>query len=242
MRYVDRGGSLAMVGGDESFGLGGYEDSPIAKAMPVVMKPPQHHERQRALILIIDKSGSMGRKDKLKYAKAAAETVTSSLKDYDLVGVIGFDSQPFVVVPLEPFGQARPYFDELVDRLKARGAPFFCPRWSRRSAHSRTSDAATKHVVILTDGETGGTAYMYYSLVSTMHHDLGSTISTIAIGRKANLPLLESISQYGGGGFYQTDSANNLPELFLEDFEKHGGETTMVEKDLRPLPPIPIRC
>ena len=44
--------------------------------MPVIMKPPQRHERKRALVLIIDKSGSMGRNDKLEYAKAAALTVS----------------------------------------------------------------------------------------------------------------------------------------------------------------------
>ncbi len=51
VRYVAAGGSLAMVGGDQSFGLGGYANTPIAKIMPVVMKPPEHHERKRALIL-----------------------------------------------------------------------------------------------------------------------------------------------------------------------------------------------
>src|SRR5208282_6794589 len=86
--YASRGGSLAMVGGDSSFGLGGYADSPLAPVMPVTMKPPQHKERKRALVLIIDKSGSMGRNNKLTYAKAAAETVTRSLKDSDLIGVI----------------------------------------------------------------------------------------------------------------------------------------------------------
>ncbi|MBV8053804.1 MAG: hypothetical protein JO071_01020, partial [Deltaproteobacteria bacterium] len=60
VQYVIGGGALAMVGGDQSFGLGGYENSAIARIMPVVMKPPQHRMRTRALILIIDKSGSMG--------------------------------------------------------------------------------------------------------------------------------------------------------------------------------------
>src|SRR5208283_533354 len=97
--YVERGGSLVMTGGDESFGLGGYQNSPIAKIMPVVMKPPEHKERQRELVLIIDKSGSMNRNDKLKFAVAAAEKIVTTLRDNDLIAVIGFDSQPFVVVP-----------------------------------------------------------------------------------------------------------------------------------------------
>ena len=234
VQYVINGGSLAMVGGDNSFGLGGYENSSIAKIMPVVMKPPQRHERKRALVLIIDKSGSMGRNDKLTYAKAAARTVTKTLNDDDLLNVIGFDSQPFVIIPLAPLSQIRPYFNDLIDRLKARGTTFLLPALQEAERSLAQSDAAIKHVVILTDGETGGTASMYYDLVSTMHREGGTTISAIAVGREANLPLLQAIAKYGGGGFYQTDSPDNLPELFVEDVKQRGGDTTMVEKDFVP--------
>ncbi len=235
VNYVEEGGSLAMAGGDESFGLGGYQDSPLARALPVIMKPPQHRQRTRALVLIIDKSGSMGRDNKLEYAKAAARTVTKTLADSDLIAVIGFDSQPFVMVPLTPLSQSRPYFDQLINRLKARGTTYLLPAIEEAERMLAGNNASVKHVVVLTDGETGGTAAMYYDLVSTMHREGGVTISTIAIGREANLPLLESISKYGGGGFYQTDSAANLPELFLQDVKSHGGETTMVEKDFTPI-------
>ncbi|HEY6417865.1 MAG TPA: VWA domain-containing protein [Candidatus Binataceae bacterium] len=232
--YVEKGGSLAMVGGDSSFGLGGYANSPLEKVLPVLMKPPQHKERKRALVLIIDKSGSMGRNDKLTYAKAAAETVTKTLKDSDLVSVIGFDSQPFVVVPLTPLGQSRPYLDQMINRLTAHGTTYLLSALREAERMLGTSGAQAQHVVILTDGETGGTASMYYDLVSRMHRDAGATISTIAVGREANVGLLHSISRYGGGAYYQTDNARNLPELFLEDFKQHGGESTMVESDFTP--------
>ncbi|MBV8360586.1 MAG: VWA domain-containing protein, partial [Deltaproteobacteria bacterium] len=171
---------------------------------------------------------------KLTYAKMAAQTVLKTLKDSDLVSVIGFDVQPFVVVPLEPLEQVRPYFDELVNRLKAQGRTYLLPALEEAARTLTQSGAAIKHVVILTDGETGGTPEMYYDLVSTMRHQGGSTISAIAIGREANLPLLQAISKYGGGGFYQTASPENLPELFVEDVQQRSADTTMVEKEFVP--------
>jgi Ca-activated chloride channel homolog len=234
VQYAAEGGSLAMVGGDQSFGLGGWQDSPVARAMPVVMKPPQRHERKRALILIIDKSGSMGRNDKLEYAKAAALTVMKTLSDSDSIGVIGFDAQAFDVVPLETVAESRPYFSELINRLKAGGTTYLAPALQEAERLLAQSGAAIKHVVILTDGETGGTAAMYYDLVSSMHRDGGVTISTIAIGREANLGLLQSISNYGGGEFHQTDNPQELPSIFLADVNQRGGDTTMVEKDFVP--------
>ena len=125
--YVQRGGSLAMVGGDDSFGLGGYHGSAIETAMPVIMKPPEHKKQQRALVLIIDKSGSMNRENKLTYAKAAARQATQTLSDDDLLSVIGFDAQPFVVVPLQPLRDSRPYLDEMIERLKAKGTTYLLP-------------------------------------------------------------------------------------------------------------------
>jgi len=232
--YVARGGSLVMTGGDESFGLGGYQNSPIAQVMPVVMKPPEHKERQRALVIVIDKSGSMGRDDKLKYAIAAAEKIMSTLHDNDLIAVIGFDAQPFVVVPLETVVKARPYFNQMVERLTARGRTFLMPAMEQAERTIADSDAPIKHVIVLSDGKVGGTLDMYYSLVASMHHDLGATISTIAIGHDADFALLEGVSKFGGGGYFQTDSAKNLPQIFLEDFKQHGGDVTMVENQFTP--------
>jgi uncharacterized membrane protein len=233
--YVRHGGSLAMVGGDSSFGLGGYADSPLADVMPVTMKPPQHKEKRRALVVIIDKSASMGRNDKLTYAKAAAETVTRTLKDNDLIAVIGFDWQPFVVIPLQSVGQSRPYFNQMIDRLSAHGQTFLIPALREAERTLGSSGAQLKHVVVLTDGDTGGTADMYYDLVSRMHHGAGTTISAIAIGREdVNVDLLQAIAKYGGGSYYQTDSPRNLPQLVLTDLHAHGGEITMVEKEFTP--------
>lgn len=232
--YVDRGGSLVMTGGDESFGLGGYQNSPVAKIMPVVMKPPEHKERQRGLILIIDKSGSMSRDDKLKFAIAAAERILTTLKDNDLIAVIGFDSQPFVVVPLQTVAKSRPYFNEMVERLKAQGRTFLMPAMEQAERTLVDANVPIKHVIVLSDGKVGGTLDMYYSLVASMHHDLGATVSTIAIGRDADFSLLEGISKYGAGGYFQTDSAKSLPEIFVEDFKQHGGDVTMVETQFTP--------
>ncbi len=102
----------------------------------------------------------------------------------------------------------------MIDRLKARGTTFLLPALEEAERTLAESGASIKHVVILTDGETGGTAAMYYDLVSSMHHDGGVTISTIAVGTRGQRALLEAISKYGGGGFYQTDSASRPAGAF----------------------------
>ena len=61
--YVrDLGRGLVMVGGEESFGAGGYLRSPLEAALPVDMDVRnRNREPNVALVMAVDKSGSMGR-------------------------------------------------------------------------------------------------------------------------------------------------------------------------------------
>ena len=50
-----------MAGGEESFGVGGYFKTPVEEALPVSMDVrKKKHLPSLALVLVIDKSGSMG--------------------------------------------------------------------------------------------------------------------------------------------------------------------------------------
>ncbi|RPJ59388.1 MAG: VWA domain-containing protein, partial [Acidobacteria bacterium] len=59
--YVrDQGGGLVMLGGEESFGVGGFYHTPIEEALPVSMEARQKVEiPSLAVVLVIDRSGSM---------------------------------------------------------------------------------------------------------------------------------------------------------------------------------------
>ena len=59
--YVtDFGGGLLMLGGDQSFGLGGYHRTPVDEVLPLRSEFQADEENPSlGLCLIIDKSGSM---------------------------------------------------------------------------------------------------------------------------------------------------------------------------------------
>src|SRR5437867_1078839 len=234
--YVRKGGGLIMVGGEESLGLGGYKGTPIEKALPVTLLPPQKEEPHTAMMLVIDKSGSMRRENKLLYAVAGARAMARNLKDTDLLGVIGFDQEPFVVVPLEYLGKIRNDIDDRLDRLKASGGTFLLPALEEAKRQLERQYATRKHVVILTDGETGGSGSSYLDLITAMHDEEKITISTIAVGEEPNLRLLSRLAEYGGGAFHHTTDPSTLPDLFLDELEDKGEEKTMVEKELTPIP------
>lgn len=234
--YVSKGGGLIMVGGEESLGLGGYKGSAVEKVLPVTLVPPQKEERRTAVILVIDKSGSMRKENRILYAKEGARTVARNLKDADLLGIIGFDQEAFVVVPLDYLGKTRADIEERLSRLKASGGTFLLPALQEAKRQLERQDATRKQIVILTDGETGGSGGDYLDMVTVMHREQKMIISAIAVGEQANLRLLSRIADYGGGAFHHTSDPSNLPDLFLDEMEEEGEEKTMVEEDLTPIP------
>ena len=117
--FVLAGGSLMMTGGNQSFGLGGYQNSKIAELLPVKVVDPEKKKKRLnlAVSLILDKSGSMKENAKLEYTKIAAKELLKTLKPEDYIGVIGFDEAPFVALKLERIATARQKAMQRIDLL-----------------------------------------------------------------------------------------------------------------------------
>ena len=237
--YVRGGGGFIMIGGEESLGLGGYKGTEVEQILPLTLIPPQKKEEPRtAVMLVIDTSGSMRREAKLLYAKEGARAVAHNLKDNDYFGVIGFDTEPFVVIPLSLMSTVRGDVEYRLNRLKASGGTFLLPALEEAKRQIERQAAARKHIIILTDGETGGSGSEYIDLVSAMNREGKIVISAIAVGEEPNLRLLSRVADYGGGAFHHTVDPSTLPDLFIDELreKKKPDEKTMVEKELLPIP------
>ena len=99
--YVrEMGGGLVMLGGEHSFGLGGYYRTPIEDVLPVKMPIKKNIEKPNlALVLVIDKSGSMSG-NKIELAKEAAIASAEVLKGNDRFGVVAFDGAAQWITPI----------------------------------------------------------------------------------------------------------------------------------------------
>jgi Mg-chelatase subunit ChlD len=107
-KHTADGNGFLMLGNEASFAPNSYRRTPIEAVLPVdPREPPKREEKNHAVVLVIDKSGSMREENRILYAQAAAKTVARQLKDNDLLGVIGFDISSFVLVPVEPVGRIR---------------------------------------------------------------------------------------------------------------------------------------
>jgi Mg-chelatase subunit ChlD len=228
--YVqDFGGGFIMLGGDESFGLGGYYNTPIEEILPVKMPIQKDLLRPSlAIMLLIDKSGSM-EGVKIQIAKRAAIATSEAINPRDLIGVVGFDSEARVLLELTPAAD-RQTISGHIAALEAGGGTFLYP--ALQEAHERlvNSNARRKHVIVLSDGQTQG--FGYEELVGSMAAD-GISLSAVGIGDGADMRLMESIANAGGGRAYFTNDFNTIPQIFTREALR-ASRSMLVERLVQP--------
>lgn len=212
------GGGLLAVGGSRSFGIGGYAGTPLEEALPVSMDV-RHRLAipSMAIVLVLDASGSMGgfgtEFPKVELAKETAQSVVDMLGERDLVGVIAFDQVPRWLIPLTPAAQ-RARILEAVSRIKAGGGTVLHPALVAARDALRTAEAKVKHVIVLSDGQTDPGDFR--GLAAAMAGER-ITISTVAIGRDADLDIMRNIASWGRGRSYAARDLFSIPQILTAE-------------------------
>ena len=229
-RYVENGGALIMIGGERSFGLGDYRQTPVENALPVNLLPPQAKQKRLniAVELVVDKSKSMAEENKVEFVKDAAREVVRNLKEDDLLGVTAFDTSPFVAVPLGPVGRIREMAADRISIIFPHGKTNLLPAMAQARKSLENAQAGRKHMIVLTDGDLPDSGPHYVELVRQMRFS-GITLSTVLIGPEFDR-LLRQMADVGGGAFYNTNDPQALPRIFLRDVKVRSGEETMKEQ------------
>ncbi len=212
--YVrDLGGGFVMIGGDQSFGPGGYYKTPVEEVLPVSLDVRQKkHFPALAIALVIDKSGSM-LGSKIEMAQEASAATVDFLSERDSVGVVAFDSEAYPVVPLTKVEDKKAIIDK-IGTIQALGGTSIYPGIKMAYDWLQASDAKIKHIIVMSDGqsEPGDFRGIAHSV-----RDAGITLSTVALGDDADFDTMKSIADVGGGRFYAADTPDKLPRIFTRE-------------------------
>ncbi|MDR7483378.1 MAG: VWA domain-containing protein [Armatimonadota bacterium] len=216
--YVAAGGGLVAAAGRQSFGIGGYADTPLEEALPVSMDV-RHRLAipSMAVVLVLDASGSMGsfgpELAKVELAKETAQSVIDLLGERDLVGVIAFDQQPRWLVELTPAGRRAAILDA-VARIKAGGGTNLYPALVAARDALRRAEAKVKHVIVLSDGQTDPGDFRGLTVGMA---DERMTVSTVAIGRDADVEIMRNIAAWGRGRAYVAQDLYSIPQILTAE-------------------------
>lgn len=218
--YVrDLGRGLVMVGGENSFGPGGYFKTPVEKALPVHMDLRGKGEIPSiGLALVVDKSGSMGGQNygipKMEMAKEAAIRAAEILEAKDQLGVIAFDDSYKWVVETGPLKDKEDAQDK-IGSIQAGGGTNIYPGLYAAYQSLLKANVKVKHIILLTDGQSafGGN---YDELLAQMNANK-ITLSTVAVGSDSDRMLLSRLAEGGKGRYYFTDDFETIPKIFTKE-------------------------
>ncbi len=219
----DHGQSLIMIGGPESLGAGGWIASDVEDILPVTLNIPGKKVLPAgALILVIDHSGSMSGQmpgsnlNKQDIANQSAVLALETLSRLDLVGVIAFDSFPDWIAPLAVNTHPEATRARILAIGPAGGTSIAPALEEALRAMQRLdgSDIAVKHVLLMTDGQSGDGDYE--NIIRQMR-ERRITLSTIGVGADADDKLLASLAAWGGGRFHAVNDSAKLRQVFIRE-------------------------
>lgn len=208
------GVGFMMVGGERSFGLGGYFKTPIEQLLPVNMEVKGEHELPSlGLMIVLDRSGSMAG-PKIELAREAAVRSVELLREDDNFGLIAFDDRPWEIIEAGPIIDKEEAVNTILSIPPGGGTEIYR---SLEKAYDRMADlnVKRKHIILLTDGQSNSPAD-YETLIEAGKKD-NITLSTVAIGDDADRNLLESLSTIGSGRYYDVVDESTIPSILSRE-------------------------
>jgi len=218
--YVKRlGGGFVMIGGEKSFGPGGYLQTPIERILPVDMDISSPFSTPAlTLLILVDKSGSMGNpamdyRDKIDILKQSVVSAVQVLNPYYSVGILSFDADTEWTVPITKAGNSTAII-EYLKKLSPGGGTRMYPAMEEAFEALLQDGAQVRHLLIVSDGLVDSADY---SGLARRMASQGITISTVAVGKDADTGLMREIADTGAGRFYAAASIEEAPRIFATE-------------------------
>jgi Ca-activated chloride channel family protein len=243
----DFGLGVGMVGGDTSFGAGGYRGTPLEETLPVSMDVKKQKRMPAVAVALVIEDLEIP--TTVNMSKEAAKATMDLLEPIDQVGVLdcnayGSGGDPTAA---SAAGTWRIPMQHVTDREALKAAmqnlegmgdpPVYDPFLLEAARVLSNTDAKIKHMVFLGDGDA---VYEQNQQAITANikkiSDMGITLSTIATGAdKRGIQFMAALAKIGQGEAYVADKPQDLPRLLLKDQETIS-QPPIIEEPFRATP------
>ncbi|MFN8610710.1 MAG: VIT domain-containing protein [Vulcanimicrobiota bacterium] len=182
----------------------------------LVLLPPEQQQvpAARNLVVLLDRSGSMGGW-KMASARRAAGRVLDSLQEHDRFAALVFDDTVENLTPggLRPAGdQARFQAVSQLARVVSRGGTEMAAALVTALQHLGPACEGPRCLILITDGQVGNEDQI---LREIRRHGQGVRIFCVGIDRAVNAGLLTRIARDSGGTCELVESEASLEKVML---------------------------
>lgn len=215
--YLVDGGGLMLLGGEQSFDLGGYKDSYFETILPVISgEGEKEEEKEVNLVVVIDISGSTGAagasgQKAVDIEKALAVKVIQDLREEDRVGIVAFNSFAFQISPLTPLASKKEEMISLVSSL-VDGGGTDVEQGIRMAEQMLINQKGSRNIILISDGRTINDEGAFARVQGARMG--GIKLYSVGVGAKTDEAFMKRIAQNGEGIYFKPDESQHLKILF----------------------------
>lgn len=225
--WVASGGGLLVVGGESSLGRGEYFDTALEDLLPVHTDARRRLQFTRSRILfVVDHSGSMteevGGITKLQAAINGVAQSLPVLSPQDEVGLLEFDTVATWLLPFTPLSEKAKVAQALKTFTEGGGTDLTKALEEVITAFGHPGPIK-RHVILLTDGQTGGEK-PFFADFSRQMKAAQVSLTVLGVGKEVNDALLGSLAHDTDGQYYHVEG-DQVPAVLHK-------ETVRVTRDL----------
>jgi uncharacterized membrane protein len=216
----DQGSGLIMIGGPQSFGAGGWQNTEVEKALPVTMDiKSMKVESKSGLVLMMHASEmAEGNAWQRKIAKLAIER----LSPMDMVGMLYFDHGAAGGghqwhIPFQLIGNNRGNILGLVNSMQPGDMPDCDPAFVK--AYNELTkpeyELGTRHIIFISDGDHWNANPNLLRKVK----EARITCTTICITTHGQdeVNKMKAVAQATGGRSYHIKDPAELPAIYIKE-------------------------
>jgi uncharacterized membrane protein len=209
----NQGVGFLMVGGKNSYGPGGYHRTPIEEALPVTMDITQKKVLPKGALAIVLHTCEFAEGN--VWAKRIAKEAIRVLGAKDEVGLLiyggGGDQWVF---PLTPAGEYEKLV-ALINKCEPSDMPSFASIMQMGLTGLVGSDAAMKHMIIISDGDPSPPPP---ELIQKFR-DAKVSVSSVIINPHGgqDISIMQALAGATGGRYYRVDDPQQLPSIFIKE-------------------------
>ncbi|HUY89526.1 MAG TPA: VWA domain-containing protein [Pirellulales bacterium] len=207
------GCGLMMLGGPNSFGAGGWNNTEVEEAMPVDFQIKSAKVMPKGALVLVMHASEMA--DGNHWQKIIAKEAIKALGNEDYCGLLPGVDQWLWGGVIRVRNQRQRMLG-LIDRMTPMDMPDFDSGF--RLAHRGLSgirDAAVKHMIVISDGDPAPPSN---SMISALKK-LNVSVSSVAVGchGPAESSVMKNLARQTGGKYYEVQNPNALPKIFQKE-------------------------
>lgn len=189
--------------------------------MRVTGKQSNSSDRKRMnLVLVIDRSGSMGSENKLEQVKTSAVEILNNLNPSDRLAIVTYDDSINTLLPSTSV-EDKNYIRELIYGLHPGGSTNLSGGMMAGFAEAQRNfrEDSVNRIVLLSDGlaNVGIVDPTQIANQAKRIRENKISVSAMGVGIDYNENLMASIADYSGGNYYYINQETSMASVFQKE-------------------------